>query len=204
MTDNGIIQALEFIIRRYKDAAHHVSCIVDINILKDALDLIKRQDTQIYDADINLKAMRGAANSYKMELERLKSEIEEANEADRKAETQALKESKENAKLFCEAINHAKSEVVKAFTKKVDELLERYSVVHENAEIAMQDVIECDNETIEMQSVWDVHTLIKNEMSEYEEMYRLQDNIENIAKERLLKEIEKDLRLLIKEMAEES
>ena len=55
-----------------------------------------------------------------------------------------------------------------------------------------------------MQSVWDVHTLIKNEMSEYEEMYRLQDNIENIAKERLLKEIEKDLRLLIKEMAEES
>ena len=204
MTDNGIIQALEFIIRRYKDAAHHVACIVDINILKEALDLIKRQDIQIYDTDINLKAMRGAANSYKMELERLKSEIEEANEADREAETQALKESKENAKLFCEAINNAKSEVVKEFTKKVDELLERYSVIHENAEAAISDVIECDNETIEMQSVWDVHTLIKNEMSEYEEMYRLQDNIENIAKERLLKEIEKDLRLLIKEMAEES
>lgn len=204
MTDNGIIQALEFIIRRYKDAAHHVSCIVDINILKEALDLIKRQDTQIYDADINLKAMRGAANSYKMELERLKSEIEEANEADRESEVQALKENKENVKLFCEAINNAKSKAIKEFASKVDELLERYSHIHENAEIAMRDVIECDNEIIEMQSVWDVHTLIKNEMSEYEEMYRLQDNIENIAKERLLKEIEKDLRLLIKEMAEES
>ena len=44
-----------------------------------------------------------------------------------------------------------------------------------------------------MQSVWDVHTLIANEMrSEPEEMNRLQDNIETIAKERLLKEIEKD------------
>ena len=172
MTDCGIVQALEFAIQKYKDATHHVSCIVDINILKEALDLIKRQDTQIYDADINLKAMRGAANSYKMELERVKERV--------------------------------KAEVIKEFTKKVDALLERYSVIHENAEEAIQDVIECDNETIEMQSVWDVHTLIKNEMSEYEEMYRLQDNIENIAKERLLKEIEKDLRLLIKEMAEES
>ena len=93
---------------------------------------------------------------------------------------------------------------IKEFAEKVNELLERYSVIHENAEAAISDVIECDNETIEMQSVWDVHTLIKNEMSEYEEMYRLQDNIENIAKERLLKEIEKDLRLLIKEMTEES
>ena len=93
---------------------------------------------------------------------------------------------------------------IKEFAEKVNELLERYSVIHENAEAATQDVIECDNEIIEMQSVWDVHTLIKNEMSEYEEMYRLQDNIENIAKERLLKEIEKDLRLLIKEMTEES
>lgn len=91
---------------------------------------------------------------------------------------------------------------IKEFAEKVNELLERYSVIHENAEDATQDVIECDNEIIEMQSVWDVHALIKNEMSEYEEMYRLQDNIENIAKERLFKEIEKDLRLLIKEMEE--
>ena len=97
----------------------------------------------------------------------------------------------------------AKSEAIKEFTKKVDELLERYSAIHNNAEIAMQDVIECDNETIEMQSVWDVYTLMANEMgSEPEEMNRLQDNIETIAKERLLKEIEKDFRLLVKEMTE--
>lgn len=172
MTDCGIVQALEFAIQKYKDATHHVSCIIDINILKGALDIIERQNVKLYETDINLSAMRCAANSYKMEIERVKERV--------------------------------KAEVIKEFTKKVDALLERYSVIHENAEEAIQDVIDCDNETIEMQSVWDVHTLIKNEMSEYEEMYRLQDNIENIAKERLLKEIEKDLRLLIKEMTEES
>lgn len=90
---------------------------------------------------------------------------------------------------------------IREFAKKVNELLERYSVIHENAEAATQDVIECDNEIIKMQSVWDVHTLIANEMgSEPEEMNRLQDNIENIANERLLKEIEKDFRLLTKEI----
>ena len=108
--------------------------------------------------------------------------------------------------LWCMAfddIRTAKSEAIKEVIKKIDELLERYSAIHNSAEIAMQDVIECDNETIEMQSVWDVYTLMANEMgSEPEEMNRLQDNIETIAKERLLKEIEKDFRLLVKEMTE--
>lgn len=47
MTYNGVVQALESIIRRYKDAAHHVSCIVNINILKEALDTIKEQKAEI-------------------------------------------------------------------------------------------------------------------------------------------------------------
>ena len=98
-------------------------------------------------------------------------------------------------------LNSVESEAIKKFAEKIDKFLERYSHIHEDAERAMSNVIECDNETIEMQSVWDVHTLIANEMgSEPEEMNRLQDNIETIAKERLLKEIEKDLRLLVKEM----
>ena len=32
MTDCGVVQALEFAIQKYKDATHHVSCIIDINI----------------------------------------------------------------------------------------------------------------------------------------------------------------------------
>ena len=54
------------------------------------------------------------------EIERLKAEIEEVNEADRETELQALKESKENAKMFCEAINHAKSEAIKEFIKRFE------------------------------------------------------------------------------------
>lgn len=110
-------------------------------------------------------------------------------------------DEKEGIECHCLAISALKK--MKEFAEKIDKILERYSHIHENAEIAMQDEIECDNETIEMQSVWDVHTLIANEMgSEPEEMNRLQDNIETIAKERLLKEIEKDFRLLVKEMTE--
>ena len=47
MTDNGVVQTLESIIRRYKDVTHYVSCIVDINILKKAINLINRQKAQI-------------------------------------------------------------------------------------------------------------------------------------------------------------
>lgn len=174
MTDNEIIKYLESIISRYKNATYHVSCIVNINILKEALDTIKEQKAEIEELKDILEKV--PTNAYDLQVE-----------ASEKLE------------------NQIKSEAIKGVIKKINELLERYSAIHNSAEIAMQDVIECDNETIEMQSVWDVHTLIANEMgSEPEEMNRLQDNIETIAKERLLKEIEKDFRLLVKEMTESS
>ena len=47
MTDNEIIKAVESAIQRYKDVTHYVSCIVDINILKNVLDLINRQKEEI-------------------------------------------------------------------------------------------------------------------------------------------------------------
>ena len=47
MTDNEIIKAMESAIHRYKDVTHYVSCIVDINILKNVLDLINRQKTEL-------------------------------------------------------------------------------------------------------------------------------------------------------------
>ena len=92
---------------------------------------------------------------------------------------------------------------IKGVTDKINELLARYSPLHNNAKNAMRDTIEAvDGTDIEMQSVWNVFALKNNEMSEYEEMGRLQDNIETIASERLLREIEKDFRLLVKEMTE--
>ena len=92
-------------------------------------------------------------------------------------------------------------EIIKEFSDKINELLARYSHLHNNAENAMRDTIAAaDGTVVEMQSVWDVFTLENNEMAEYEEMSRLQENIETIANERLLKEIEKDFRLLVKQM----
>jgi len=106
----------------------------------------------------------------------------------------------ENRDLFEKEV---RPEIVKEFADKIDELLARYSHLHNNAENAKRDTIEAaDGTDIEMQSVWDVFTLKNNEMAEYEEMNRLQKNIEVIAEERLLKEIEKDFRLLVKEMTE--
>lgn len=110
-------------------------------------------------------------------------------------------------KKKCKDINTArkiiKSEAIKEFADKINELLTRYSHLHDYADNARRDTIEAaDGIYIEMQSVWDVFTLKNNEMSEYEEMNRLQKNIETIAEERLLKEIEKDFRLLVKEMTE--
>lgn len=55
MTDNEIVKYLESTIRRYKDATHHVSCIVNINMLKAALDLINRQKAEIEKIKIKLK-----------------------------------------------------------------------------------------------------------------------------------------------------
>ena len=106
----------------------------------------------------------------------------------------------ENRDLFEKEV---RPEIVKEFADKIDELLARYSHLHNNAENAKRDTIEAaDGTDIEMQSVWDVFTLKNNKMAEYEEMNGLQKNIEVIAKERLLKEIEKDFRLLVKEMTE--
>ena len=84
MTDNGVVQALESIIRRYKDAAHHVSCIVNINILKEALDTIKKQ---------------------KAEIERLKGSviidnIMETQRIKREAKSEAIKEFAEKFEYF--------------------------------------------------------------------------------------------------------
>lgn len=109
-------------------------------------------------------------------------------------------------KDLCECIKVGKeiaiSEAKKEFADKITEVFERYKHLHEHANKARNDVIETfDLTEIEMQSVWDVMTLEKNDMAKYEEMGRLQNNIETIAQDRLLTELENDFKLLVKEMA---
>ncbi len=97
-----------------------------------------------------------------------------------------------------------RAEAVKEFAEKIDEMFIRYAHLHSHADCARKDYIEASDGTeIEMQSVWDVFTLKKYGIAEYDEMNRLQGNIELIEKGRLLAELEKDLRLIVKEMVGE-
>ena len=99
------------------------------------------------------------------------------------------------------SIKTCQIEAIKGFAEKIDEVFLRYSHLHSHADCAKKDYIKTDDGTeIEMQSVWDVFTLKKYGIAEYDEMNRLQSNIELIEKERLLTELEKDFRLLKKEM----
>ena len=75
MTDNEVIKMLESAVRRYKDATHHVSCIVNINILKDALDLINRQKAENDSLKVDLaKCSIRLDNLYKT-ADEIKSEV---------------------------------------------------------------------------------------------------------------------------------
>ena len=108
-----------------------------------------------------------------------------------------------SGKSSYELIKRIRAEAYKEFAEKITEIFKLYSHLHSRADEARKDyIITADGTEIEMQSVWDVLTLKKNEMVEFDEMNTLQDNIESIAKERLLTELEKDFRLLAKEMTE--
>ena len=89
------------------------------------LKAVETINAEIERLNIELQSMRSAANSYKMHYEKAQTEIEkltlEIEEANRKSAIQALKESKENAKLFCEAINYIKSEAIKEFWERLKE-----------------------------------------------------------------------------------
>ena len=104
MTDEAIIKALECC------NDEDVGCCSECPLVYCNDDL-EKCEKRIQQLAIDL------INRQKAEIERLKAEIEETNEADREAEVQALSESKENAKFFCEAINHAKSEAIKEFAE---------------------------------------------------------------------------------------
>lgn len=123
------------------------------------------------------------------------------------AEIERLKEILMNGCKLSRCINKGfiRDEAYKEFAEKITEIFMQYAHLHSYADGARKDYIETvDGKEIEMQSVWDVITLQKNGMAEYEEMNRLQKNIELIEKDRLLTELEKDFRLLAKELTEKN
>lgn len=91
-------------------------------------------------------------------------------------------------------IDQAKQDVAREIFEKIWKRLAMYSHIHKYAEEAKHSTEEyADGTPCEMTSVWEVLSLHKNGWDDYETMCKLQDNIGNIEKSRLLKEVESDL-----------
>lgn len=82
MTDNEIIRGLEHCKNEgdcFSCPLHRTGyCVNSTTVAESYCDLINRQKAEIERLDIELQAMRGAANSYKAETERLQKELRSA------------------------------------------------------------------------------------------------------------------------------
>jgi hypothetical protein len=176
------------LINRQKSELEKKDTEIDILIRKkEALkDEIAEKDAEIDRQDVQIMRL-------KHEIERLQKENEELGKAIGNAY---------ELNCFLEATRKCvRTEAYRYFADKITEVFTRYAHIHQYAEEARRDYIEAvDGTNIEMQSVWDVFTLKKNGMAEYEEMGRLQNNIERISTERLLTKLEKDFQLLVNEL----
>ena len=96
-----------------------------------------------------------------------------------------------------------KADTVRKMQERAKKRLDMYSHIHRYAEEAKEVTEEYANgDPVEMVSVWDACRLEHNGYDDYETMCKLQENIENIAKSRLLREIEVDIDQIAKEMLE--
>jgi hypothetical protein len=90
-------------------------------------------------------------------------------------------------------VEQAKQEVAREIFEEIEKYLALFLHIHRYAEEAKHSTEEyADGTPCEMTSVWEVLSLHKNGWDDYETMCKLQDNIGNIEKSRLLKEIEGD------------
>lgn len=213
MNNEQIIQEATKAVGKNFNAGYCVEELLRI-IVEELLRIIKEQKSEIISRTEEYNDMLEQRNKVEealevmtMDVNSLTSERDALNEmvAEQKAEIERLQCSAiRNGKQIGSLIHHletAKSEAYREFADKITEVFMRYAHIHQYAEEARRDYIEAvDGTNIEMQSVWDVCTLEKNGMAEYEEMGRLQNNIEMISKERLLTELEKDFQLLVNEL----
>ena len=122
MTDEEIIGSLSGSILNAKRIKSKCWSI-EIYKLENALDLINRQKAEIENLKLELKAMRGAANSYKMALEKDQKVIErqEAKIKDKQSEIDCMKYK---FAVLKEKIKNQKSEAIKEFAERLKSKLD--------------------------------------------------------------------------------
>lgn len=153
MTDNEIKKALECCVGD-NDGKNCFDCplweIDDCQeqLLLDALDIINHLQAEKQDLEIELQAMRGAANSYKAENERLKSDVSVSRDAymSMKDRYEYEKEKVEKAKQKCigiaKALKTAKAEAYKEFAERLKEKYKPYVILgSEVAEIEIDNLL---------------------------------------------------------------
>lgn len=105
MTDNEIIKALECC-----SIKNCIACTLEFipkcreTIITYAIALINRQKAEAERLDIELKAMRGAANAYKAEGERLAKEKDNLIKAYRECMVEAIKNFAKRIQRHCTSI----------------------------------------------------------------------------------------------------
>lgn len=228
LTDSEIVKALECFRHRILNSrlAEKVTGREMMSIV-NALDLINRLQAENEKNENIIRLADKTIETANAEIERLQNRVDEyniqvVNQREQIEKYEPIKETlcvlwenmlsisvvrgKEKPTLeeLAEAVDYIKAEAYKEVEDKITELFSRYAFLHSHADMARQDYIKADDGTeIEMQSVWDVFTLKKYGIADYDEMNRLQTNIELIEKGRLLNELEKDFRLLVKELVGE-
>ena len=84
MTDKDIVKALKYCQDTEGDSCQCCEYLdvsgCQIELLKDALNLINQQQAEIEKLNVELVGMRGACNSYKMHYDNAKAEIERLKE----------------------------------------------------------------------------------------------------------------------------
>ena len=130
-----VVNNLELAIRRYEDATHHVSCIVDINILKKALDIIKEQKADIEKLENENKSIRYCyeqAKSYNDTL--AESREKNCKKFNMTTRAEAIKEFAERLKEKCYEDFQETCEMLSPYVTDddIDELVKEMTEVNEN------------------------------------------------------------------------
>ena len=160
---------------------------------RDILDLINRLEAEKEALIAGQETLQKALAEKQAEIETLKNVKKENDVLQNNISAMAV--------TMKNSARETRHEAYKEFAEKVDEILKRYAHLHKYAEKARHSTEEyADGTPMKMVSVWEVLSLKKWEMCDYETMSTLQDNIETIEKARLLSELEKDFMLLKKEM----
>lgn len=210
LTDNEIINVLEICVNKTDVFVIHHNAETreyDKISIKDILGVINRQKAEIENYKQIAENQQSVSMDKEVEIKRLKAEVERLSEAIYQSNiTSEIKIKSERLHQWkqLEQSKRARAEAVKGFAERIDEYLKRYSHIHKHADEVMHSTEEyADGTPMEMVSVWEVLSLIKYGLVDYETMNTLQDNIETLAIERVLTEIEKDFRLFKKEMVGE-